>query len=259
MANASAFEGCVPDWSIEGYPCTHGYKFFLPGSSFTIPSPGSVWTMVGCFYSAMPFFCTLAAILLLLRRRKPREMCWLLCSTSTTAACNLMKRWFREQRPASCLTTCGMPSGHSAFALSFLVFVLVWDSLSRVPQIESGHNCSGRHARKVALACVMLPIPWSRVVLGDHSMRQVFGGSIIGVLGAALWLLIFGPCCEGFLNRLLRRSRSQMPSRGAATGGVGSVGGVGGGREPVLDRSLLAPGFELSLPKADVGCDSSQV
>lgn len=247
MSNMTDFEGCVPRWSIQGKQCIHGSRVSLPGCSFTMPKEGSVWTGIAGLYSALPFFCVVVTVVLFLRRRKPRELCWLLCSLSTTSFAVCMERLLKERRPESCLTSCGMPSGHSAFSLSFLLFVLGWDSLSRVPRVDADSSNQRRLARKVALALLMLPVPWSRVVLGDHTARQAFAGCIVGALGALLWLLCFGPCCEGFINRLLRRGAQPQPA--AAAGGVGSVGGVGGGREPVLDRSLLSPGLELSLPK----------
>mmetsp|Transcript_98045 Transcript_98045/g.272818 ORF Transcript_98045/g.272818 Transcript_98045/m.272818 type:complete len:307 (+) Transcript_98045:43-963(+) len=239
----SGFDDCAPLWSVRGDVCPHGSRFYIPGAPFTLPQSGSLPMLLACCYSALPLLAILVNCTLVLQRRRPREVIWLMCSVSTCVAAKFLRTVLRQPRPQSCLQSCGMPSARAAFAMSLLTFVLMWDSLSRVPAAHSQ-----RSSRRVVLVALLLPIPWSGVALGDHTPQQAFAGAVVGVMGAALWLLCFGPCCEGFLNRLLRRRRREQQGGRAGRGAVG--------REPVLDRSLLTPGFELSSVKREGGGDA---
>mmetsp|Transcript_37862 Transcript_37862/g.105357 ORF Transcript_37862/g.105357 Transcript_37862/m.105357 type:complete len:208 (+) Transcript_37862:1290-1913(+) len=77
-------------------------------------------------------------------------------------------------------------------------------------------------------AALLLPVPWARVQLRDHSASQVIWGSVLGVGTALVWIVALGPCCDAFLKRAVFE---QAPAREVVT-------------EPVLDSSLL----ELSGP-----------
>merc|ERR1712008_55664 len=118
-------------------------------------------------------------------------------------------------------TTCGMPSGHSAYAVGLLC-ILMQDLV-----LPERHH---RQMRAATLLVCLLPITWSRVQLGDHSMAQVVVGSLLGAITAGMWLTAVGPCCEAFLRAAIFRDATPRPQ---AT-------------EPVLDSSLL----ELSGPAA---------
>eukprot|EP00435_Cladocopium_sp_Y103_P018368 s2503_g4.t1 len=118
-----------------------------------------------------------------------------------------------EPRPEySCCTSCGMPSSHSAFAASLWAFH-AWDLLWRLePRLgwadwdavaESAlevYRSAWRHWDALdSLQCsmlflfwsvVLLPVPGTRVVLGDHSPAQVLAGSAVGLcVSTAVWVV----------------------------------------------------------------------
>mmetsp|Transcript_90706 Transcript_90706/g.259492 ORF Transcript_90706/g.259492 Transcript_90706/m.259492 type:complete len:328 (-) Transcript_90706:91-1074(-) len=250
---AGTFDRCMPAWAANGTACPHGNAINLPFAAFTAPLHPGLVSLVACCYSMLPFFGMLANLLLILKRRRSREVIWLLFTLSTSGLNALIKLMVGQPRPASCLTSCGMPSGHSCYAIGFLLFAMLWDSVSRVPMDDQAGGDDRRALRGVAFACLLLPVPWSRVQLGDHSESQVFVGSAVGAVGAGIWLLALGPCCEAFLERFLR---SALPASSRQS--VGGRGGRSGGsaREPVLDRSLIDRGnsgnsLELSGQKSD--------
>lgn len=227
---------CVPAWSRESKPCPYGSGIGLPFAAFTLPFELSPASVVACLYSMLPFFVTVANVAVVAKKRRPREMIWLLCTLSLNMFNELLKSMFSEPRPeSSCLTTCGMPSGHSCYAVGLLLIILLWDSVSRsIDEIERDRPRRSLHG--AVLAAALLPILWSRVQLGDHTFRQVIVGACVGALGAGVWLVCLGPCAEAFLEQVMRRVRREMLHDAPA-----SIAAAASQREPVLDRSLLGP------------------
>ena len=105
------------------------------------------------------------------------------------AVCEIMKAIVKQRRPEPFYLICvdnssyGMPSSHSSMSIGWIVllaidlptvFVLKRPWLPRV--------CFN-------IACVLLiPVPMSRVILGDHSPTQAMAGTLVGIaLGAAWW------------------------------------------------------------------------
>jgi len=237
---------CAPAWSREGKPCPYGHQVWLPFVGFTLPFELSPLNLLACCYSILPFVAMCANVVLVVKRRRPRELLWILFVLSMNLVNEMLKSAFGKPRPGeSCLKSCGMPSGHASYAIGLFVFVLLWDSVSR--SVEDSELAQERKPRKgihVALfALALLPIPWSRVQLGDHSRSQVVAGSFVGLLGALAWLLCLGPCCEAFLEKVLRRVRSELLHDAQS-----SIVAAASQREPVLDRSLLGPSTSSSAP-----------
>mmetsp|Transcript_53080 Transcript_53080/g.116219 ORF Transcript_53080/g.116219 Transcript_53080/m.116219 type:complete len:301 (+) Transcript_53080:364-1266(+) len=240
------FHGCLPSWAESGESCPYGSGVHIPFGSFTAPPSPGLSVLIAEFYSVLPFFAVLVNVFLICKRRRPREVLWLLFSVANVTFNQSMQLFSGQHRPASCLTSCGMPSGHSCYAIGLLLFVLLWDSVARVPTGDEPTEDERRTCRGALLTCFLLPVPWARVHLGDHSERQVFVGSAIGAVGAAVWLVILGPCCEAFLDKVFRSSAISTRGNPRHTS-IQSSGSTM--REAVLDRSLLDRSSHLELSK----------
>lgn len=256
-ANATSASSCAPAWSREGKPCPNGHNLWLPFAGFTLPLDPTPTNVVACLYSVLPFFAMCANVVLVVKKRRPRELLWILYALSMSLFNEMLQSAFKEPRPVeSCLTSCGMPSGHSCYAVGLFVFILLWDSVSRsIDDMETAQDNQPRRGRLTTiLAIALLPIPWSRVHLGDHTVSQVIAGAVVGTLGAGVWLLCLGPCCEAFLEKVMRRVRSEIMIDAQT-----SIVAAASQREAVLDRSLLVcapvsttshiPHTELSKPE----------
>eukprot|EP00913_Durusdinium_trenchii_P018223 g17120.t2 len=107
----------------------------------------------------------------------------------------------------SCVETCGMPSSHSAISMGwFLLSVL--DAMSRTnlspdqidlrtfggdplvaEQRKWGAFINARECISIVVYwfLIMVPVPFMRVVLRDHTESQVVAGSCLGVALAMVW------------------------------------------------------------------------
>ncbi|KAJ6242175.1 dolichyldiphosphatase 1 [Anaeramoeba flamelloides] len=99
----------------------------------------------------------------------------------------ILKNIIRQPRPeGACRSSYGMPSGHSVFAIFFLVWAIL--------EIIFGTRKKWRPGTKVAVIFVFLIntvlIPYSRVYLGYHTVAQVIVGSICGAVYAILVYLV---------------------------------------------------------------------
>lgn len=213
------FEGCYPSWAKEGKPCPYGSAIAIPLADLSFPSDSSFGTLLAVGFSAVPFFGILLNIFAIAIWRKRREVCWLIFCAYGSMLQFLLKYVFKQPRPRSCLTSCGMPSGHSLYALGMWTLLLHDFVLQRCPRplpmrlLDRGVALGADEtvapgspplpkrqliARTTALSMLLLPIPWARVQTGDHSVEQVFWGSVIGVFNGLLWALVLRPrCCVG--------------------------------------------------------------
>lgn len=166
---------CEPAWSRNHLPCESGGKeTLLLYSSFTWPANPQPLDYVAAFYSAMPFFALISVVLALIAFRGLWELVLLVYFPFILEASNvLLKGMFAEPRPpASCLISCGMPSGHSQASIGLGTYLVL--ELCRLKPAY--------WKWKIAAVVVLLtPVPWSRVQLGDHSLKQVLAGSGFGI------------------------------------------------------------------------------
>lgn len=218
--------GCDHLWQQKTSVCPYGIK--LPfdvtwpdaarAQSFGLSDEdlpkNALWILVNVVYGYVPTFFMVVQLLRLLVVRGSRELCIasvLICTFIFNEL--ILKRIFREPRPEySCCTSCGMPSSHSAFAASLWAFH-AWDLLWRLePRLgwadwdevaESAlevYRSAWRHWDMLdSLQCtmlflfwsvVLLPVPGTRVVLGDHSPAQVLAGSAVGLcISTSVWML----------------------------------------------------------------------
>lgn len=143
----------------------------------------------------------------------------------------------------SCNHSCGFPSGHSAFSVGFFFLAFLDGLFRVRPKMPLSPDAAKRHVRKLGgtqpklrhmwiklelspfqlmplsvddtvdafeffltlcyWACMMLPVPFSRVYLQDHTTGQVFVGGTVGMIAALIWhFLMHGFLLPNF-NRLL--------------------------------------------------------
>ncbi|CAK0800430.1 unnamed protein product, partial [Prorocentrum cordatum] len=221
-----AHDPCVPEWRAESpsSECPYGWVFPAPFCPFTVPDELTVGLLLACTYSLLPLVVVVGIAALAVLRREVRELCLLIFSVVVSVPHALLKLVLLGPRPkGSCLLDCGMPSGHSGFAVG-LFCVLLAECLRGPAPARLG-----RAGQVAGLVVSLLPIGCSRVALRDHSVPQVLVGSAVGAAGAGLWLVCLGPFLEAFLSRALGRAAPPAQSAGTASA-----------REPVLDLSLLS-------------------
>lgn len=210
----------LQNWTATGGHCPFGTP--LPGD-VTFPSPelsvrGAV-NMVAVAYSFNPYLLCATVALLTVVRRGTRELS-LVCFFAIITATNelFVKRLWPQSRPyGSCLTSCGMPSSHSAISIGYFLVVVSEAVLLEAPARDRtqrrtrltkcqrftvhlrellvtlgfhqwDENSRGQVKIIVAYWAVMLlPVPFSRMILHDHSLGQVTMGGIVGMC----WAFVF--------------------------------------------------------------------
>lgn len=85
----------------------------------------------------------------------------------------------------SCVSTQGMPSGHSVSSIGLSMWILL--------ELYFGYALKWPIKTKIAWSilylAIFLPVPYSRVYLGDHSELQVVIGSALGIVFAIIYFL----------------------------------------------------------------------
>ena len=214
--------GCQHLWQQRGLECPYGFK--LPfdvtwpdedrAESFGLEGVQGnvVWILLNVAYSYVPLAIMTVQFVRLLLKRGTRELCILTVLVFTFFLNEgILKHLIQSPRPEmSCCTSCGMPSSHSAFSASmwgFHMFELGWrlklspydweeakESAQDVVQAAQRPWDELHSVQCLLLFCwwslLLVPVPFSRVILGDHSPPQVAVGSLVGLCSStAVWLL----------------------------------------------------------------------
>eukprot|EP00928_Gymnodinium_smaydae_P074258 TRINITY_DN57324_c0_g1_i1.p1 TRINITY_DN57324_c0_g1~~TRINITY_DN57324_c0_g1_i1.p1 ORF type:complete len:222 (+),score=27.14 TRINITY_DN57324_c0_g1_i1:65-730(+) len=201
---------CEPAWYVAGKPCPSGVAVypFAGVASFTWPSNPEPLDYIAAFYSGyvqtVLVFLGPILLVILAAPRRGASLFALALSVFTflqSIANTGMKNILLMPRPSgSCLASCDMPSGHAQVSIGIATFILL-ETYTR--------PIAWTYKRMIEALVVifMLPMPWSRVQLQDHSIPAVIAGSCLGVL---LTLAIFaflrrvaGPCLPGWQTCVL--------------------------------------------------------
>eukprot|EP00756_Hemistasia_phaeocysticola_P006110 Hpha_TRINITY_DN13687_c0_g1::TRINITY_DN13687_c0_g1_i1::g.122687::m.122687 len=154
----------------------------------SVPLNPSRLQQIAVFYSMLPWigavFWTLAAFTF---RRTSLIVPLLWVMLLIVISEGFVKIVFPMDRPqGTCLHSKGMPSSHSAISVGMLVWCLLTTRTRR--------HGSPVPLRKliafVGLCLVLVPVPFSRVYLHDHSWVQVIVGSILGSTCASIVALV---------------------------------------------------------------------
>ena len=204
---------CQPAWYQAGETCPYGRK--LP-FEVTLPNDPDFWQILSVLLGYTPWLFSLGILILFLIYRGSRELLIGMLPALTAGFNELIKLGIKQQRPeGSCLSSCGMPSSHSAVAVGLLIYLLI-DAAYRIERVklvvvgmESVWRTCKQSSVKLAkglfvlpngpispgefsffLTCwipLLLPVPLSRVELNDHSASQAMAGTFVGFVAVLLW------------------------------------------------------------------------
>jgi len=180
--------------------CAHGTG--LPGD-VTAPSDPNIGEMVSIAYGFFPYVLGLVCLVEVFRRQTVWPL-QLVCMAVVIVLLNeaVVKRLVSQDRPSgSCLHSKGMPSSHAELSIGFwFLFHLEvgtkWHSgltanyCSLVSSWKEGLQPWPAWRNVVVLLLVdilLLPVPFTRVVLHDHSWAQVGVGALLGCVVASCW------------------------------------------------------------------------
>ncbi|GAW78981.1 PAP2-like protein [Plasmodium gonderi] len=150
----------------------------------TIRNTNDIMSVIATVYGYVPYLlCFLIFIGLILTFNK-----YLLCLSiiiPTQLGLNdlVLKQVLKMSRPInSALNSYGMPSGHSSFSFTILTFIFLH-------LLESKRDKWNIITFILALIA-LLPIPWSRVHIEDHTFYQAIFGCLLGLfLGSVSYLI----------------------------------------------------------------------
>lgn len=114
-----------------------------------------------------------------------KTLLFMICIVLTQIIFNdmILKNIFKSQRPLnSALDSYGMPSGHSVLSIGLYSFLFV-HFLKKTKTFISWLTI-------ILASILLLPIPWSRVAIEDHSVYQVCTGSFLGLVIGLLYYFI---------------------------------------------------------------------
>jgi len=202
--------------------CNHGTA--LPGD-VTVPNDPNFGDVIAIIYGFIPYVGGLVCLVLWIFRRTVWPLLILIMAgiiVVLNEGC--IKKLVSQARPSgSCLHTSGMPSSHSELAIGFWFYfhleILIKGKITSTSEwttLKKGYVL-------MAVYVLLLPVPFTRVALHDHSWEQVGVGALVGICVASLWYCLMNfvifkhldklseflsmcPCCwgeglfHGFLN-----------------------------------------------------------
>lgn len=208
---------CPPVWSeVPNGVCPFGTA--LPGD-ITLPNDANFFDLLMVIYGYVPYVVILGGFFALCWYRGTAQLAFLFFGGGIVFFGELIwKPILSQSRPyGSCLTTCGMPSSHATISIGFLTWMLLeglfrkkrhgadlvsvdielpdssrartgsfWEDDSPVARITPKQRAKWC----IFWIVVLLPVPFSRVALRDHSWAQVSVGSVLGALEALAFYFI---------------------------------------------------------------------
>jgi membrane-associated phospholipid phosphatase len=164
--------------------------YAIPGLEVTVPATLDWLTVVAVGYSLVPWIGSVGLLTATaITKRYSLILCTTLLTFMITMNESLMKRALREPRPlGSCLGSYGMPSSHSLLSIglwTYLALELTWGDVSM--NGFRPRSLRQRSALLGAAAALLVPVPFARVMVGDHTTSQVVAGVSLGVLMALLF------------------------------------------------------------------------
>ena len=171
----------------------------IPLCSFTFPNHPVALDYIAAGYSLVPLLIMASAVFYGLAKRSLDSLSFLLLFMIHSPLTGIIKLMVLEDRPAgSCSSSCGMPSGHSFAAISTLTYIVIEYGTTANPGL-------------ILLAfAILLPVPWSRVQLHDHSISQVIVGSVLGGAWGLIWFKI-QPWVTAKLRELVSHFQKSKP------------------------------------------------
>ncbi len=167
--------------------------------------------VVAVGFSVTPFVIIIVLLLSLIIFRSMRVLWYGLLYTFLGVFAVLLKEIMVQKRPeGTCLISCGMPSGHSTASYGLVCFMF----LEQITLYFAKSSTRNEVLWSVCCSLFLLPVPWSRVHLKDHSLAQVLVGSGVGIVFSVLfWLVLALNCmqkCSAWLTRKLRLKQGDV-------------------------------------------------
>lgn len=181
---------CKPIWAAQGLPCPYGHASGLTGSTLTWPNNVDSLTYVAAAYSMAPFFIFATPIAIMILSRGTRELAAFMLAMCLQIANHSLKVMYGMPRPVgSCLTSCGMPSGHTALSIGVFTWVMleVWCGAGAVCLPGTAVWPMSEVCNSLSLSILLLPVGLSRIYLVDHSLNQVLAGGLVGLAVGCVW------------------------------------------------------------------------
>ncbi|KNA02506.1 PAP2-like protein, putative [Plasmodium vivax] len=156
----------------------------------TVRNTNDIISVVATVYGYIPYGLIILTLLgLMLTFNKLLLYFALIMPTQITLNDFVLKKILKMGRPIhSALHSYGMPSGHSSFSFSLLTFILL-------------HLTESKKDKWTLMAYILaiialLPIPWSRVYIEDHTMYQALVGCILGFIIGVVSYMVKRQCMK---------------------------------------------------------------
>lgn len=193
----SSFDECCRMCGDDSYRCARGpcsTSFYTKGFfSISVPTESvGFWDVVFSFYGMVPYLVpiVIALDLILYKRTWARVFAfWFIpiVAVVNVIIVKILGDCADCARPCdSCVPSNGMPSGHAANAVGLCLWFLL--------EIWRGFGQSWSSSRKVILSLadllLFIPVPYSRIYLGDHTALQVGVGSSDGIVLSIIYFVV---------------------------------------------------------------------
>ncbi|KAG6613888.1 putative PAP2-like protein [Phytophthora cinnamomi] len=162
--------------------------------SISVPSDDvGFWDVVFSFYGMVPYLVPIALALefILHRRSWTRLFAFLFIPIVAIINAVILVKSLGDcsecARPCgSCVSSNGMPSGHATNAIG----LCLWLILETLLGVGKPWNAGRKAAACAALVLLFVPVPYSRMYLGDHTGLQVGIGSADGVVLGLVYFFV---------------------------------------------------------------------
>ncbi|RLN87685.1 hypothetical protein BBJ28_00003650 [Nothophytophthora sp. Chile5] len=168
----------------------------VPRTFFSISMPTEnvgFWDVVLSFYGMVPYLVPIAIALELIFHRRSWTRIFALLFIPIVAIINavILVKGLGDcsecERPCgSCVSSNGMPSGHATNAIGLCLWLLLETLLG----VGKSWPLSTKTAACVGFILLFVPVPYSRMYLGDHTALQVEIGSANGVVLGLLYFFL---------------------------------------------------------------------
>uniref|UniRef100_K3X7F6 Phosphatidic acid phosphatase type 2/haloperoxidase domain-containing protein n=1 Tax=Globisporangium ultimum (strain ATCC 200006 / CBS 805.95 / DAOM BR144) TaxID=431595 RepID=K3X7F6_GLOUD len=194
----SSPEECCQVCGPDSHRCARGpcSRSFITKKVFSISMPThdvGFWDVAFSFYGMVPYLVPVVTAIIILAGKRTWTLLLSLAFIpivtiiNETIIGNVLGECTRCQRPCgSCLLSTGMPSGHATNTIG-LCFWVILETILGVGRYWSMH----KRALVVGISVLLLvPVPYSREYLGDHTALQVGLGSVDGIVLAVIYFII---------------------------------------------------------------------
>jgi len=181
--------------------CEYGTP--LPGD-VTAPNSPSIMECVAIGYGFLPYLCGAGCFLVLVVRRSLWPLSLLMMALLIVVINEFVfKKLLSEDRPSeSCISTKGMPSSHSMLSIGFFAYFHIEVFCKANLTSTSRWSCSDKMLLLTACWILLLPVPFTRVMLNDHSWSQVGYGAVIGTTAACCWHVLLSYCLYQYFDSI---------------------------------------------------------